>query len=73
MQPSALRAVADGTAFGVSTSLLSEGSPDEVYAYVRKLVRDVGPTGLILCPGCDAPLNSKPEDMQAFVAACTDS
>ena len=25
--------------------------------------------GLILCPGCDAPINTKPENMAAFVAA----
>ncbi len=53
----------------VPCSLLSTGNPDEVYAYVRDLARDVGPTGLILCPGCDAPLNTKPENMEAFVSA----
>jgi uroporphyrinogen-III decarboxylase len=53
----------------VPAPLLSAGSPDEVYAYVRALARDVGPTGLILCPGCDAPIDAKPENMQAFVAA----
>jgi uroporphyrinogen-III decarboxylase len=25
--------------------------------------------GLILCPGCDAPINAKPENMEALVAA----
>ncbi len=53
----------------VPCSLLSIGAPDEVYEYVRDLVRDVGHTGLILCPGCDAPMNTKPENMAAFVAA----
>jgi uroporphyrinogen-III decarboxylase len=53
----------------VPASLLATGTPDEVYSYVRNLVRDVGPTGLILCPGCDAPMNSKPENMQAFADA----
>jgi uroporphyrinogen-III decarboxylase len=53
----------------VPSTLLSTGTPDEVYGYVRDLARDVGPTGLILCPGCDAPMNTKPENMQAFVAA----
>lgn len=53
----------------VPCSLLSIGNPDEVHEYVRDLVRDVGPTGLILCPGCDAPMNTKPENMEAFVAA----
>jgi uroporphyrinogen-III decarboxylase len=53
----------------VPAALLSIGTPDDVYAYVRDLIRDVGPTGLILCPGCDAPINAKPENMEAFVAA----
>ena len=53
----------------VPCSLLSTATPDQVYDYVRDLVRDVGPTGLILCPGCDAPMNTKPENMEALVAA----
>jgi len=53
----------------VPPALLSVGTPDEVRAYVRDLVRDIGPTGLLLCPGCDAPINAKPENMEAFVAA----
>lgn len=53
----------------VPSPLLSNGTPDEVYNHVRDLIRDVGPTGLILCPGCDAPIDTKPENMQAFVAA----
>jgi hypothetical protein len=53
----------------IPASLFATGTPDEVYAYVRDLVRDVGPTGLLLCPGCDAPINTKPENMEAFVAA----
>jgi uroporphyrinogen-III decarboxylase len=53
----------------VPAPLLSTGKPDDVYAYVRDLARDVGPTGLILCPGCDAPIDAKPENMQAFVDA----
>jgi uroporphyrinogen-III decarboxylase len=53
----------------VPAPLLSTRTPDDVYAYVRDLARDVGPTGLILCPGCDAPIDARPENMQAFVAA----
>ena len=53
----------------VPPALLSVGTPDEIRAYVRDLVRDIGPTGLLLCPGCDAPINAKPENMEAFVAA----
>jgi uroporphyrinogen-III decarboxylase len=53
----------------VPAPLLSTGTPDDIYRYVRDLIRDVGPKGLILCPGCDAPIDAKPENMQAFVAA----
>jgi uroporphyrinogen-III decarboxylase len=53
----------------VPAPLLSTGTPDDVYAYVRNLVGDVGPSGLILCPGCDGPIDAKPENMEAFVAA----
>jgi uroporphyrinogen-III decarboxylase len=53
----------------VPPGLFSHGKPDEITAYVRDLVNDVGPTGLILCPGCDAPFNAKPENLEAFVAA----
>jgi uroporphyrinogen-III decarboxylase len=53
----------------IPPSLLAVGTPDEVRSYVRDLVRDIGPTGLLLCPGCDAPINARPENMEAFVAA----
>lgn len=53
----------------VPSSLFAAGTPDDIREYVRDLVRDIGPTGLILCPGCDAPINSKPENMEAFVSA----
>jgi len=53
----------------VPAALLAVGTPDDIRNYVRDLVRDIGPTGLLLCPGCDAPINTKPENMEAFVAA----
>ena len=53
----------------VPSSLFALGTPDDIYRYVEDLVRDVDPTGLILCPGCDAPVNAKRENMEAFVAA----
>ena len=53
----------------VPASLLVAGTPDDVTAYVRDLVRDIGVTGLLLCPGCDAPINAKPENMAAMVQA----
>jgi uroporphyrinogen-III decarboxylase len=53
----------------VPPSLFVAGTPDDIHAYVRDLIRGVGPTGLLLCPGCDAPINTKPENMEALVAA----
>lgn len=53
----------------VPSSLFVAGTPDDIYNYVRELVRDIGPTGLLLCPGCDAPVDTKPENMEAFIAA----
>jgi uroporphyrinogen-III decarboxylase len=50
-------------------AVLSAGDPDDVSRYVEALVRDVGPEGLLLCPGCDGPIDSKPENFEAFVAA----
>jgi uroporphyrinogen-III decarboxylase len=53
----------------VPAAMLAAGTPDDVTKYVRDLVSLFGNTGLILCPGCDAPINTKPENMEAFVAA----
>jgi hypothetical protein len=53
----------------VPSTLFASATPDDIYKYVRELVRDVGPTGLLLAPGCDAPINTKPENMEAFIAA----
>jgi uroporphyrinogen-III decarboxylase len=53
----------------VPATLFATGSPDDIYEYVKSLVQDVGPRGLLLCPGCDGPINSKPENMGAFIAA----
>ncbi len=56
----------------VPASLFAAGTPDDVYNYVRDLIRDVGTTGLILCSGCDIPVNAKPENVKAMVAAGRD-
>jgi len=53
----------------IPATMFATGTPDDIYKYVKRLVRDVGPTGLLLCPGCDGPINTKPENMEAFVAA----
>lgn len=52
------------------SSLFAVGTPEDIRSYVRDLVRDFGPQGLILCPGCDAPANTRPENMIAYAEAC---
>ena len=53
----------------VPASLLAAGTPDDIRNYVRDLIDLFQGNGLILCPGCDAPINARPENMEAFVAA----
>lgn len=55
----------------VPASLLSVGTPDEVYNYSRKLIEDLGPSGFILHSGCDVPVNAKIENVKAMVSAAT--
>jgi len=56
----------------VPSSIFAAGTPEDIYGYVHDLVRDVGTTGLLLCPGCDAPINTRPENMQAFADSARD-
>ncbi len=53
----------------IPSSLLVAGTPDDVYTYVSEQIELFEGKGLILCPGCDAPINARPENMEAFVAA----
>ena len=53
----------------VPSNLLASGTPDDVFDYVEALIRDIGSTGLILCPGCDVPINAKPENVVALARA----
>ena len=57
----------------VPPAMLSFDSPDTVYDYCSKLIREVGPEGFILQSGCDIPENAKLENVQAMVAAAFDS
>ena len=57
----------------VPASMLAFGSAQEVYDYTTKLIDDVGPrTGLIVCSGCDIPVNAKVENVKAMVDAAAD-
>jgi uroporphyrinogen-III decarboxylase len=53
----------------VPSTLFATGTPRDIDNYVHNLVDLFEARGLILCPGCDAPINTKPENMAAFVAA----
>lgn len=53
----------------ISPSLLTLGTPDEVYAYAKKLVDEFAPQGLIMSSGCSIPPNAKLKNVEAMVAA----
>jgi uroporphyrinogen-III decarboxylase len=53
----------------VPASMFATGTPEDIHDYVRNLVSLFDSRGLLLCPGCDAPINAKPENMIAFIAA----
>ncbi|HWR08791.1 uroporphyrinogen decarboxylase family protein [Sporomusa sp.] len=55
----------------VPAAMLALGTPDEVYQYSSKLITDLGPDGFILAVGCCTPLNAKPENVKAMIAAAT--
>jgi len=52
----------------VQASLLSIGKPDEVAAYCKKLIDEVGDDGgFILSSGCELPAAIKPENLRAMI------
>lgn len=55
----------------IPAAMLTLGTPDEVYQYAGKLIEDLGPDGFILAVGCCVPLNAKPENVKAMIAAAT--
>jgi len=57
----------------VPAAMFAFGTPEEVYNYCKKLIREIGPDGFILQSGCDIPTNAKLENVQAMVAAATGS
>ncbi|HEY3425161.1 MAG TPA: uroporphyrinogen decarboxylase family protein [Negativicutes bacterium] len=54
----------------VSAALMTLGTPDEVYDYATKLIKDMGP-GFILSSGCTLPPNAERENVKALIAAAT--
>lgn len=55
----------------VPATMFFLNSPDEVYEYSVRLIRELGPEGFILHSGCDIPANTKLENVKAMVAAAT--
>lgn len=55
----------------VPPAMLTIGTPDDVYNYSMKLIKDLGPNGYILGQGCDIPPNAKVENVKAMVCAAT--
>lgn len=55
----------------VPPALLALGTPDDVHAYCVRLIREIGPTGFILAPGCTMPQNAKAENVRAMIQAAT--
>jgi uroporphyrinogen-III decarboxylase len=53
----------------VPPRMLTLGTPEEVTAYCRRLVDEIGPGGFILSSGCDVPIDAKYENVKAMVDA----
>lgn len=53
----------------VQAAKLTLCTPEEVFSYSRRLIEEIGPEGFILCQGCDMPVNAKPENFRAMIAA----
>jgi methylmalonyl-CoA mutase cobalamin-binding domain/chain len=52
----------------VPASLLSLGKPEEVEAYCKRLIDEVGDGGgFMLTTGCECPIDVKPENLRAMV------
>ena len=53
----------------ITASLLTLGTPEEVYAQVKEQMDEFG-DGYLICSACTLPSNCKPENLKAMVAAC---
>lgn len=54
----------------VPAAKLALGTPEQVYDYSARLVKDMG-NGFILSSGCSIPPNAKVENVKAMIAAAT--
>jgi uroporphyrinogen-III decarboxylase len=51
----------------VPPRMLTLGKPEEVSAYCRRLITEIGPGAFILSSGCDVPIDAKYENVKAMV------
>lgn len=70
----ARKVLGDHAAFmgDVPPQLLAQGTPEQVKDYVKRLIDDIGPQGLFISSGCDAPANAKFENMVAMFEAANE-
>lgn len=57
----------------VPPALMAFSEPTEVYAYVKNLIKAYNSRGYIAAVGCDAPPNTKRENMAALIKAAHDA
>jgi uroporphyrinogen decarboxylase len=55
----------------LGASLMTVGTPDQVYAEARQLVEDFGDS-LVMSTACGLPTNVKPENIDAMISACVE-
>lgn len=56
----------------VPATLLTAGTPDQVYDYVIRLIDDIGPAGIIITAGCDIPESATRENIVAMFRAANE-
>lgn len=56
----------------VSAEKLAFSKPEEVYAYCKKLIKEVGPEGYIMCSGCDVPYNANFDNVRQMQKSVED-
>ena len=53
----------------VPPGMFALGTPEEVTAYCKRLISEIGPAGFILSSGCDVPIDARYENVKAMVEA----
>jgi Uroporphyrinogen decarboxylase (URO-D) len=53
----------------IPARMFTLGTPEEVRAYASRLVRELGPEGFILGPGCSIPPDARPGNVRAMYEA----